>query len=252
MSHFRYPGSERYALEKINIKLSVNEKLCVVGPNGAGKTTFIKLLTRLYFPSEGEILLDGVNINTYDYEKYQRLFAPVFQDFSKYYMTLRENIVLADKFDEEKLDKVCSSVGIDALVKKLPKGYETQVDKWIDEEGFEPSGGENQRIAIARACYHGGDIYILDEPTAALDPLAEYEIYTQFANMIHGKTAILITHRLSAVQLADTVAVFNNGQVVEYGKHKDLYANGGIYTEMFDKQAQFYRDKPKNETQSDT
>ena len=249
---FRYPGSERYALEKINIKLSVNEKLCVVGPNGAGKTTFIKLLTRLYFPSEGEILLDGVNINTYDYEKYQRLFAPVFQDFSKYYMTLRENIVLADKFDEEKLDKVCSSVGIDALVKKLPKGYETQVDKWIDEEGFEPSGGENQRIAIARACYHGGDIYILDEPTAALDPLAEYEIYTQFANMIHGKTAILITHRLSAVQLADTVAVFNNGQVVEYGKHKDLYANGGIYTEMFDKQAQFYRDKPKNETQSDT
>ena len=149
---FKYPGSERYALKNINIMLHGNEKLCIVGMNGAGKTTFIKLLTRLYFPTDGKIFLNGVNINEYDYEKYQRMFAPVFQDFSKIYMTLGENIVLADTYDRNKLDTVCMASGIDALVKKLPKGYDTQVDKWIDEEGFEPSGGENQRIAIARVC----------------------------------------------------------------------------------------------------
>ena len=129
------------------------------------------------------------------------------------------------------------------MINKLPKGYETQVDKWIDENGFEPSGGENQRMAIARASYHGGDIFLLDEPTAALDPVAEYEIYTQFTNMITDKCAILITHRLSAVQLADKVAVFDDGRVAEYGTHAELYAKGGIYTEMFDKQAQFYRNE---------
>lgn len=149
---FKYPGSERYALKNINIMLHGNEKLCIVGMNGAGKTTFIKLLTRLYFPTDGKIFLNGVNINEYDYEKYQRMFAPVFQGFSKIYMTLGENIVLADTYDRNKLDTVCMASGIDALVKKLPKGYDTQVDKWIDEEGFEPSGGENQRIAIARVC----------------------------------------------------------------------------------------------------
>lgn len=129
------------------------------------------------------------------------------------------------------------------LVKKLPKGYDTHVDKWIDPEGFEPSGGENQRIAIARACYHGGDIFLLDEPTASLDPVAEYEIYTQFNDMITDKCAVIITHRLSAVQLADKVAVFDDGNVVEYGTHFELYEKSGIYTEMFDKQAQFYRDE---------
>lgn len=135
-------------------------------------------------------------------------------------------------------------------IQKLPKGYDTQVSKWIDPTGIEPLGGEKQRIAIARALYKGGEIYILDEPTAALDPNAEYEIYTQFNDMIKDKTAILVTHRLSAVQLADKVAVFDDGQVVEYGTHAELYAKGGIYTEMFDKQAQFYRDKPSEQTVS--
>ncbi len=240
---FKYPGNDRFVLKDVNIFLYGNEKLCIVGANGAGKSTFIKLLTRLYFPTEGEILLNGININEYDYEKYQRLFAPVFQDFVKYYMTLGENIVLANKYSKERLDIVCSSAGLNSLVNELPKGYNTQVDKWIDEEGFEPSGGENQRIAIARASYHGGNIFILDEPTAALDPMTEYEIYTQFNRMITDKCAVLITHRLSAVQLADKVAVFDNGSVAEYGTHKELYSKGGIYTEMFDKQAQFYRDE---------
>ena len=244
---FRYPGSQRYAIKNLNIHIRGDEKLCLVGANGAGKSTFIKLLTRLYFPTEGEIFLNGININEYDYDKYQLLFAPVFQDFSKYYMTLKENITLADEYNISKLDNVCKASGISSLVKKLPKGYETQVDKWIDAEGFEPSGGENQRIAIARACYHGGEIFLLDEPTAALDPLSEYEIYTQFTNMITDKCAVLITHRLSAVQLADKVAVFNSGNVVEYGTHKELYAKGGLYAEMFDKQAKFYRDEPSQD-----
>ena len=238
---FKYPGSSNYALKNLNLKIKGDEKLCIVGVNGSGKSTFIKLLTRLYFPSEGEILLNGININEYDYKKYQRLFSPVFQDFARYYMTLKENIVLASDFDRDLLDKVCSECGLSSLVSKLPKNYDTQVDKWIDEEGFEPSGGEDQRIAIARACYHGGEVFLLDEPTAALDPVAEYEIYTQFNNMITDKCAVLITHRLSAVQLADKIAVFKDGSVVEYGTHKELYDNNDIYTEMFNKQAEFYR-----------
>ena len=238
---FKYPGSENYALKNMNITIRGDEKLCIVGANGSGKSTFIKLLTRLYWVEEGEILLNGVNIYEYDYLKYQRLFAPVFQDFVRYYFTLGENIVLASEYDKNRLDEVCSKSGLASLVEKLPKRYDTQVDKFIDEEGFEPSGGEGQRIAIARAIYHGGEIFLLDEPTASLDPLAEYEIYTQFNEMITEKCAVLITHRLSAVQLADKVAVFDNGSLVEYGTHKQLYGNGGIYTEMFDKQAQFYR-----------
>ena len=195
---------------------------------------------------KGEILLNGTNINEYDYTEYQRLFAPVFQDYVRYYFSLGTNIVLASQFDKDKLDKICQECGLTDLVNKLPKGYDTQVDKFIDEEGFEPSGGEDQRIAIARACYKGGEIYLLDEPTAAIDPMAEYEIYTQFNNMTKNKCAILITHRLSTVQLADKVAVFDNGSVVEYGTHKELYEKGGMYTEMFDKQAQFYRDDPND------
>ncbi len=244
---FKYPGSDRFVIKNLNITLRGDEKLCIVGQNGAGKSTFIKLLVRLYFPTEGEILLNNVNINEYDYEKYQRLFAPVFQDFCTYTLTLKENIILSDEYDSEKFKKVTGDSGIDGLIGKLPKGIDTQVDKWIDEEGFEPSGGEGQRIAIARACYHNGEIFMLDEPTAALDPMAEYEIYTQFSNMITDKCAVLITHRLSAVQLADKVAVFDDGRVAEYGTHAELYAKGGIYTEMFDKQAQFYRDEPKSD-----
>lgn len=247
---FKYPGSDRYALHHLNITMHYNEKLCIVGANGSGKTTFIKLLTRLYFPTEGEILLNGININQYDYQQYQRLFAPVFQDFQLYALSLADNIILANKWDKERLDEVCRNCGLVDLVNKLPDGYHTSVYRFFDETGFEPSGGEGQRIAIARALYHGGEFFILDEPTAALDPNAEYEIYTQFNNMIKHKTAVLVTHRLSAVQLADKVAVFDNGHVAEYGTHAELYAKGGIYTEMFDKQAQFYRDKPSEQTVS--
>lgn len=241
---FRYPGSDRLVIDKLNLTVRGDEKLCIVGVNGSGKSTFVKLLTRLYVPTEGEILLNGININEYDYREYCRLFAPVFQDFALYNITLGENIVMAESYDEERLRSAARQSGLSEMAEHNKNGYDTVIYKWFDEEGIEPSGGEGQRIAMARALYRGGSVYILDEPTAALDPNAEYEIYTQFNNMITDKCAVLITHRLSAVQLADMVAVFDDGHVAEYGTHAELYAKGGIYTEMFDKQARFYRDKP--------
>ncbi len=237
---FRYPGSERDVIKDLNIKILLNEKLCIVGENGAGKSTFIKLLTRLYYPSKGEILLDGININDFNQYEYQKLFSPIFQDYSLFPLSLEENIKLSCDEDEEKMTEVCEKSRIASLVKKLSKGLDTQVGKGIDPEGFEPSGGEGQRIAIARALYHERNIFLLDEPTAALDPNAEYEMYTQFHDMVKDKCAVVITHRLSAVQLADKVAVFDDGQVIEYGTHTELYSQGGKYKEMFDKQAEFY------------
>ena len=153
---------------------------------------------------------------------------------------MKENITFNEHGNGEKTTACFDQVGLKRLIEKLPKGIETFVYKWVDPNGFIPSGGEGQRIAIARALYHGGEIFILDEPTAALDPNAEYEIYTQFHNMIKDKTAILVTHRLSAVQLADKVAVFDDGQIIEYGTHSELYSKGGKYREMFDKQSEFY------------
>ncbi len=239
---FRYPGSEHFAVHHMNIKIRADEKLCVVGGNGSGKSTFIKLLLRLYQPSSGNILLDGVDINEYDIKAYQKLFAPVFQDYVSYCMSLGMNIAFTDNYDKKKLDDICKENGLDAMISRLPKKYETPLEKWFDSEGVDPSGGEEQRIAIARACYRGGDIFVLDEPTAAIDPITEYDIYMRFNKIITGKCTVMITHRLSAVQLVDRVAVFDDGHVVEYGTHRELYDRKGIYTEMFDKQAKFYRD----------
>ena len=239
---FHYPGSSRYAVKGLNIRIYGNERLCVVGKNGSGKSTFVKLLTGLYAPSEGEILLNGVNINEYDHTEYQKLFSPVFQDYCLWSFPIGENITLSSGSDEEKLNDVCKKSGLESLISKLPKKYDTQVGKAIDSEGFEPSGGEGQKIAIARALYNNSPIYLLDEPTASLDPIAEYEIYAKFHETMKDKCAVVITHRLSAVQLSNKIAVFDDGHVVEYGIHSELYARHGVYTDMFDKQAQFYRD----------
>ena len=243
---FRYPSATCDACNNLNLTIRGNEKLCIVGANGSGKSTFIKLLTRLYAPTEGHIRLNGIDIEKYDYKKYQKLFATVFQKFELLRgVVLKENIALNEQIDEEKLQRVSFECGLPEIIKRYPHQFDTYIDKWVVEDGVNPSGGESQRIAIARACYRDGDIFLLDEPTAALDPVAEHEIYTQFNNIITDKCAIFITHRLSAVQLADKVAVFDNGHVAEYGTHAELYAKGGIYTEMFDKQAQFYRDAPQ-------
>ncbi len=239
---FRYPNSEYFAVRNLNLKIRAGEKLCIVGSNGSGKSTFIKLLLRLYTPTQGMILLDGVDIRKYNRKGYQRLFAPVFQDFVSYSMNLGMNIALSDTYDEKKLDRICKENGLDSMISHLPKKYETLLEKWFDSEGVDPSGGEEQRIAIARACYPGGDIFVLDEPTASIDPITEYDIYMRFNKIITGKCTVLITHRLPAVQLADKVAVFEDGQVKEYGTHVELYAKNGLYAEMFNKQAKFYRE----------
>ncbi len=238
---FAYPGTEKKILDHINITIEPGEHLSIVGLNGAGKTTFIKLLCRLYDPTGGVILLDGVDIREYDYADYMRQFAPVFQDFKLFCVSLKENITLQEK-DDTDLSKLLKLVELDGFAGKLEKGTDTCIYKFFDEDGVEPSGGEQQKMAIARALYKQSPIVILDEPTAALDPIAEYEIYRQFHTLVGGKTAFYISHRLSSCKFCDKIAVFSEGKIAEYGNHEELAAiPNGIYAEMFEAQAQYYR-----------
>lgn len=241
---FSYPGSEEPVLKGVNLTLGEGTHLSVVGLNGAGKTTLIKLLCRLYDPDEGEILMDGINIKEYDHRQYMSVFAPVFQDFKLFSFSVRENLFLTDEAGEEEeaaLADILKQVGIYDKFDALKNGLDTILFKYFDDEGIEPSGGEQQKLAIARALYKNAPIVILDEPTAALDPIAEYEIYCQFEEMVKGKTAIYISHRLSSCQFCDNIAVFSDGAVAEYGTHDELVRKrGGIYAEMFAAQAQYY------------
>lgn len=239
---FKYPRSEEFVLKNINITIQGGEHLAVVGLNGAGKTTFIKLLCRLYKPTEGEILINGVNINEYDFDEYARLFSPVFQDFSMFAFTVKENIALSDteNADDSTLWGLCGSCGLTHKMQSLPQGLDTLVFKEFDETGFEPSGGEQQKIAIARALYKNAPIVVLDEPTAALDPIAEYEIYTHFNGLTHGKSAIYISHRLATCRFCDRIAVFHEGEIIEDGNHEQLMDLGGLYSQMFMAQMQYY------------
>lgn len=238
---FKYPRSEDYVLKNVNIKISQGEHLSVVGLNGAGKTTFIKLLCRLYDVTEGEIRIDGVNIKEYSEEEYRRLFAVVFQDFKLFAFSLRENIALADEADDERIAAVLKQSGLYGDAMKLEHGLDTNLFKTFDEKGTELSGGQQQKAAISRALYRNAPIVILDEPTAALDPVAEYDIYRSFDALVGGKTAIYISHRLSSCKFCDRIAVFSEGTVKEYGTHEELAAiQGGIYSEMFGAQAQYY------------
>lgn len=241
---FSYPGSEAPVLKGVNLRIDKGTHLSVVGLNGAGKTTLIKLLCRLYDPDEGEILMDGINIKEYDQEQYMSVFAPVFQDFKLFSFSVKENLLLTDETDEEEeaaLADILKQVGIYDKFDALNNGLDTILFQYFDDEGIEPSGGEQQKLAIARALYKNAPIVILDEPTAALDPIAEYEIYCQFEEMVKGKTAIYISHRLSSCQFCDNIAVFSDGVVAEYGTHNELVRKqGGIYAEMFAAQAQYY------------
>ena len=237
---FKYSGSNKYVLKNINLTIKGGQKLSIVGENGAGKTTFVKLLTRLYDPVEGEILLNGKNIKDIDYEEYMSVFSTVFQDYKLFSFSLKDNVALALPMDEEKVVKTLEHAGFGIKLNKLPKGINTTVYKNFDESGFEPSGGEGQKIALARALYKNAPVVILDEPTAALDPRAEYEIYQQFNEMVNGKTAVYISHRLSSTKFCDVIAVFDNGEIIEYGTHDELLEKNGTYSELFNMQAQFY------------
>lgn len=239
---FRYPKSEDYVLKNVSLTLNHNERISIVGQNGTGKTTFIKLLCRLYEVNEGEILINGVNINTIAYEEYTKLFSVVFQDFRLFAFSFKENITLSNDAENEEINKLMKLVGLSEKMESLPNGINTSVFKNFDENGIEPSGGEMQKLAIARALYKNAPIVILDEPTAALDPIAEYDIYKNFDTLVGGKTAVYISHRLSSCRFCDRIVVFKNGEVVEMGTHDDLYnKTGGVYAEMFQTQAQYYK-----------
>lgn len=239
---FAYPKTDRKILDDISIKIRSGEHLSIVGLNGAGKTTFVKLLCRLYDPTEGEILVDGVNIKEYDYKEYMQQIAPVFQDFKLFAFSMGENIAF-DKSDKKAISKYTDLVGLNSMIGKLEKGYRTNIFKYFDEKGIEPSGGEQQKIAISRALFKESPIVILDEPTAALDPLAEYEVYKEFHTLVGGKTAVYISHRLSSCKFCDKIAVFSDGHIAEYGTHDELLSiPSGIYARMFEAQAKYYRD----------
>lgn len=244
---FAYPKADKLILDDVNITIQPGEKLSIVGLNGAGKTTFIKLLCRLYDPTSGEILMDGKNIKEYDYEEYMKQFAPVFQDFKLFGFKISENVLRQETeemndTDRDKLKNLLKMVELDELCDKNPNGIDTTVFTIFDEEGIEPSGGEQQKLAIARALYKNAPVIILDEPTAALDPVAEYEIYRQFDNLVGGKTAFYISHRLSSCKFCDKIAVFDGGKIAEYGTHDEIVSiKNGIYARMFEAQAQYYR-----------
>ncbi|MBR4825065.1 MAG: ABC transporter ATP-binding protein, partial [Spirochaetaceae bacterium] len=237
---FKYDNSETYALRHVNQKITLGTKNAVVGKNGAGKTTFIKLLCRLYEPTEGQILLNGVDIRYYDYKDYARLFSIVFQDYNLFSFPLGENVAAAADYDRERVLECIDKAGFTDRLNRLEKGLETNLYQYNDDNGVEISGGEAQKLAIARALYKDAPFVILDEPTSALDPVAEFEIYQNFDNMVKGKTSIYISHRMSSCRFCDNIIVFDEGKVVEQGSHEKLMAGGGLYSQLWNAQAQYY------------
>ena len=238
---FKYPRTENYVLRNVNLKFKVGEKLAVVGMNGSGKTTFIKLLCRLHDPTEGEILLNNVDIRKYDYKEYMSIFSVVFQDFKLFSFGLGQNVAASFGYNEELAKKCLEKAGFYDRLQRMKKGLETSIYKDLDEEGVEISGGEAQKIALARALYKNAPFIILDEPTAALDPVAEYEVYSKFNEIVQDKTAIYISHRLSSCRFCDVIAVFDDGQIVQRGVHDKLLRDTqGKYYELWNAQAQYY------------
>jgi ATP-binding cassette subfamily B protein len=238
---FKYPSSETYALRNVSLKLKSGERLAVVGMNGSGKTTFIKLLCRLYDPTEGEVLLNGINIKEYDYDKYLAMFSVVFQDFNLFAITLGQNVGVCVDYDKNKAEECLKEAGFGDRYAEMQQGMETCLYKDFDEKGVEISGGEAQKIALARALYKDAPIIVLDEPTAALDPIAEYEIYSKFNKIVGNKTAIFISHRLSSCRFCDDIAVFHEGSLIEWGSHDKLVSDlEGKYHELWYAQAQYY------------
>ena len=238
---FKYPGSENWALKNVSMKFKVGKRLAIVGENGSGKTTFIKLLCRLYDPQEGQILLNGIDIRKYNYRDYMDVFSIVFQDFQLISQPLGANVAGSSAYDEAKVRKALIDAGFGERLETLPDGLNTQLYKDFTENGIEVSGGEAQKIAIARALYKDAPFIILDEPTAALDPIAEAEIYSKFNDISGDKTAIYISHRLSSCKFCDEIAVFHEGGVVQQGTHDDLLADAtGKYHELWHAQAQYY------------
>jgi ATP-binding cassette subfamily B protein len=241
---FKYPKTNNYVLKNISMKLNIGERLAIVGMNGSGKTTFIKLLCRLYDPDEGEILLNGIDIKKYDYDEYLNLFSIVFQDFKLFSFSLGQNVAASVDYDEDKVEDILIKAGLKERLINMSKGTETPLYKDFDEDGVEISGGEAQKIALARALYRNAPIIILDEPTSALDPIAEFEIYSKFNELVGTKTAFYISHRLSSCRFCDEIAVFHEGRIVQKGNHESLLKDiDGKYYELWSSQAQYYNEE---------
>lgn len=239
---FKYPGSEEYALKNFSLELRVGEKLAIVGRNGSGKTTMIKLLCRLYDPDEGEILVNGVDIKKFRHDEYSRLFSVVFQDYVLFSLMLAENIAADKDYDGDRVRRCLTDAGFgERLAEMGEKGIENYLYKDYTDDGIEVSGGEAQKLAIARAIYKEAPFVLLDEPTAALDPIAEAEVYSNFDRIAGEKTAVYISHRLSSCRFCDKIAVFDHGELVQLGSHEELLADeGGVYASLWNAQAKYY------------
>lgn len=237
---FKYPGSEQYVIKNLNLKFVIGKKMAIVGKNGSGKSTFIKLLCRLYDVTEGCIKLNGIDIRKYDYKEYCDLFAVVFQDFSIFDFPMGENIAAASIYDKKRVKEAIDKVGLNTLEDKLTQGLDTIVGKECCSDGVNFSGGEKQKIAIARAIHKDAPFVIMDEPTAALDPEAEAEVFEGFDRMVGNKTAIYISHRLASCRFCDDILVFDEGAVVQHGNHEALLAEEGLYGKLWDAQARYY------------
>ena len=238
---FKYPDTDTYALRNLSLRFKVGRRLAVVGMNGSGKTTMIKLLCRLCDPTEGEITLNGIDIRKYDYREYIRLFSVVFQDFKLFSLPLGQNVAASTEVDEAHAEECLTKAGFSERLSQLPRGLHTCLYKDFDSDGVSISGGEAQKIALARALYKDAPFIVLDEPTAALDPIAEFEVYSRFNDIIEDKTAVFISHRLSSCRFCDDIAVFHEGRLVQRGSHEELLAdNSGKYAELWNAQAQYY------------
>ncbi len=238
---FRYPNTKAYALSNVSLKFRIGEKLAIVGMNGSGKTTFIKLLCRLYDPTEGEILLNGVNIQKYDYDEYMSIFSVVFQDFGLFAFRLGEVVACNKNFDEDKVRECLKKANFGSRFDEMPENVLTYLYKEYDQAGIEISGGEAQKIALARALCKDSPFILLDEPTAALDPVSEYEVYSNFSTISGDKTTVYISHRLASCRFCDEIVVFDQGRIVQHGAHEELLCDeGGKYYELWHAQAQYY------------
>lgn len=239
---FKYPGSDTYVLKNVNTEFKSGNKYAIVGQNGSGKTTFVKLLCRLYDPTEGDIFLNGNNIKDYDYKDYLKYLAVVFQDFQLFSFGIGQNIAANTEYDNEMIEQCIKKAGLYNRYKSMPNGLDTCINKDFSENGVEVSGGEAQKIALARALYKNTPLMVLDEPTSALDPIAEAEVYLRFNDIVDNCTTIYISHRLSSCKFCDVVTVFDKGEIVQRGGHEELLSNQkGKYYELWNAQAQYYQ-----------
>ena len=246
---FSYPNSEKYVLDHLNLTIKPGEKMALVGENGSGKSTLIKLLCKLYKPSSGVIYLNGIDISQIPDDIYWEIIGAVFQDAMVFPFSIRDNITLEESVDEERLSKAINDSGIEQIMDGLSNGIDTVLLRILDDEGLDISGGQRQRLYLARALYKNNKFLMLDEPTAALDPLAEASLYKQYDSLTKGKTSLYISHRLASTKFCDRVAYLKDGKILELGSHDELMDSNGEYKELFHIQAKYYMESDQGKVE---